>query len=869
MIRWAHLVVRVASGLVPGNRRREWMEEWTAELDALARLERSGTDGLPSLMGFAAGALPHALWTRTEGWTMDSVIQDLKYAGRVLRSAPGFTMVAALTLALGIGANASIFSLINGLLLRAPGGIHQPERLVQIARSYESAPRWDNFSWPAMDLIARESRTLSGVAGFTGRSFTLGTGTETEQIPGEFVTGSYFDVLGVTPHVGRLLQAGDDVEPGAHPVVVLSHALWTRRYGSDPAVVGGTISLGAAPYQVVGVAPEGFLGAESIGTPPEVWVPIKQAASAADFASWGFSWIYVVGRMAEGVTFQEAEASMAVVSNRLREATPENDDMLVLLAEGVGLDPGDRREARQLSWLLLLIVGVVLLLTCTNVANLYLARASGRRAEMGVRMALGAGRGRLARQLITESLLLAGVATLLAVPAVLLAGRFVPLVFPYTLSVPVGADGTVLLFLCGVGLLAGVLFGFVPAWVTAQRDVADTLRDGASTGGRNRTRLRDGLVVAQLGLSLGLVSGAALLGRSVMNAHGAQPGFNARGVAATQVNLSSTGRYDGPQEGLDFFRRLTAEAVATPGVAGATLANQVPIAGGHSRASVRHADNDELGYEAEYMVVGGDYFSTLGIPIVSGRPLGGIGEEPERVMVVNEALARMFWPGEAAVGQQLDARGGLWTVVGVAGDVQMRSLREAGRPAVYYPLDQQYSPWMVLHVVPEPGATIPADRIQQAVANADPELPAGRVIRLDQALVASMGETRTVGYLVAAFAGLALILAVVGLYGLVSYGAAQRVREVGIRIALGAQPESLVRLFLRRGLALAVVGVGAGLLVAWAMGRALQGLLFGVAPSDPLTLAAAAAFLLGTATMAAWLPAQRASRTDAAVSLRD
>ncbi|HEX9886550.1 MAG TPA: ABC transporter permease, partial [Longimicrobiales bacterium] len=820
--RW---IVRAASFLVPGGSRREWLDEWLGELDALDRLrtEAASPGRLPSLASFSLGAVPHAIWTMTEGWTMDSLYQDVKFGTRALIKLPGFTLVAALTLALGIGANASIFSLVNGLLFRSPAGIVAPDRLVQIARSYDQAPRWDNWSWPAMETIRREARTLSGVAGYQDQAFVLGSGVDAERIIGQVATGNYFELLGVRPQVGRLLRPDDDIQPGAHPVAVLSHSLWLRNFGGDPGVVGTTISLGSQPYEVVGVAPPGFTGVETVSTPPAVWVPTMQLPAMygeLPFDRWGWSWINVVGRMGEGATIEQTEASMDVVTARLREGDPVNEDIRVLVAQGIGLDPEGRQEARQVSAILMVIVGVVLVLTCTNVANLFLARAGGRRTEVGVRMALGAGRARLARQLVTESVLMGLLAAALAVPVVLGAGRFLPLVFPYTLAVPVGPDGTVFLFLTLVGVVAGLLFGLAPAWAGTRHAVAGALREGTSTGARSRNRLGNVLVVAQLALSLGLVTGAGLLGRSVMNARTAQPGFAPRGLVAGFVDLAGTGRYDQPAA-MAAFERLHRAAEAIPGARTATLANQVPIAGGHTRATVRPAGRDDVDYEAELVVVGPAYFETMGIPVVQGRALGGFHDEPERVVVVNQALARMFWPGESAVGKELAAEPTNWRVVGVAGDVQMRSLRDEGRPAVYYPLSQRYSPYMAVTVRVEAGGSILASSLRETVASVDPGLPVASVIDLHEALSASLGETRTIGYLVGAFAVLALVLAAVGLYGLVSYGASQRVREMGIRMALGAEPASLVRLFLTRGIVIAVLGVGMGLAVSFGLGQAL------------------------------------------------
>jgi len=542
----------------------------------------------------------------------------------------------------------------------------------------------------------------------------------------------------------------------------------------------------------------------------------------------------------------------------------------------VGLDPEGRARAGQMSLLLAGIVGLVLLLTCTNVANLFLARGAARTTEVGVRVAVGAGRSRVVRQLVTESLVLALLATALAVPLVRASGRLLPLVFPYTLSVSVAADGRVYLFLAAIGLAAGLVFGVAPAWAATSLDVSRALREGRSGAGRGRTRLRDGLVVTQLALSLGLVAAAALLGRSVVNARAADPGFDPDGLVVAFVDLQPTGRYD-PASGRDLFQRLLARVATIPGVRSATIASQAPIWGGHSRATVRPADRPgEVEFEAENVVVGPRYFETLGIPVLAGRTLGGPEDEPERVVVVNEALARLFWPDDApsasgvrsAVGERLDGDPG-WTVVGVVGDVNMRSLRSRARPAVYYPTSQAYASSMGIHVRTDaPGGDM-ARRLREAVDEVDPELPVANVVDLRQAMVASMGETRTIGWLVAAFALLALALAAIGLYGLVSFAVSQRVGELGIRIALGARPGSLVRMVLARGLFLAGVGVAAGLALSVALGRALRGLLFGIGTTDGLTLAGASATLLVTAIVAAWIPARRAARVDAAVSLRE
>lgn len=873
--RSARRVLRAVSFLVPAGRRREWLEEWDAEL---ASLEQARTDGrardYPGVAWFVAGALPHAAWIRTEGWTMESVAQDVRYAARVLRRSPGFTAVAALTLALGIGANAAIFSLVNGLMLRPPAGIAGPERIVLLGRSYDSAPRWDSWSWPALRLIAGESRAFSGVAAYSGGDFVLGRGDDVEPVAGHWVDGAYFDVLGVRPALGRLLGPGDAVAPGAHAVVVLSQGLWLRRFGGDPGVVGRTLPVGSHPYEIVGVAPEGFTGPDALGAPPEIWVSAMQRTlgdGALPFDEWGASWLYAFGRLREGVTFEQAVAAMDAVSMQLRAASDRNEDVRVVLAPGIGLAPEERERSLGASLLLGAIAALVLLLTCANVGNLFLTRATARATEMGVRKALGASRSRLTRQLVTEGMVLAAAATMLSVPLVIWGSRILSLLFPVPVAVSLAPDLRVYLFLGAVGLAAGLLFGTAPAWSAARRDVALTLREGGTTGGRSRTRLRDTLVVGQLAISLGLVSGAALLGRSVLNAWSADPGFDPDGLVVGSMNLRSTGRYD-PAAAVAFQDRLLSELEGLPGVAAAALANQAPMLGNHARSSVNPAERPEgpeSGIEAEYVVVTPGYFETLGIPLLRGRTFGPAAAEPEPVVVVNEALARLFWPGQDPLGRELVRRGVTFRVVGVVADVQMRTLRDRGRPGVYYAYHQEPQTLLAAHLRTTGPTPTAAEALRRAVASVDPEVPVTGITDLREGLARSLAETRTLSLLVTTFAGLALVISLVGLYGLISHGVTQRSREMGIRVALGAASGALVRLVMARALALAAVGTALGIGVSVALGAALRGLLYGVGPASPGTLVPASALLLGAALLAAWLPARRAARVDAMVSLRD
>ncbi|MGD2123731.1 MAG: ABC transporter permease [Gemmatimonadota bacterium] len=872
---WGLLLLRACSLLVPRDRRAEWLEEWMGELEALRPPGlRARREGYPGRVAFLAGAFPHALWTRREEWTLDSIGQDIRYGLRILRRGPGFSIVAILTLALGIGANGAIFSLVNGLLLRPVPGAVEPEELVQLARSYDTAPRWDNFSWPAFDLIGREAGLLEGVAGFSGSNFLVGRGENTEPVQGEYVSGGYFNLLGLVPAQGRLLGPMDEVAPGAHTVVVLSHGFWQRRFAGDPGAIGRVLHIGSVPYEIVGVAPEGFVGVDALGSPPEIWISALQRPGSTDydtFSQWGSSWLYVFGRLGPGVDYRSAEASMEGVSQSLRNAWEGHEDIRVLMARGLGLTPEERAEGRELTLLLGGIAFLVLVLTCANVGNLFLARSMGRELEMGLRQALGAGRVRLARQVLTESVVLALGAVLVTAPLLAWGGGSLNALLPMSLRVSLAPDVRVYVFLVGVAVGAGMLFGFVPALGLVRKDLAHTLREGGSSGGRRNSLLRDGLVVGQLAISLGLISGAALLGKSVLNANRADPGFNPDNLIVGFIDLDATGRHEG-EEVVRFQERLLEELERMPGVIGATLAGQAPILGGHARSTVADADrpDDPAGrYEAEHIVVTPGYFETMGIPLLQGRVLRSPAEEPEPVVVVNEALARRFWPGENAVGKTLIRRDVRMRVVGVVGDVQMRSLRAPANPGVYYPFHQEIDPYVVVQarVQGPPAAIMPA--LKAAAASIDPEVPLTRVTELRSGLSRSMSETRTFGLVVAVFAGLALILSIVGLYGLVSYRVAQRRREMGIRMALGAPNRDLVGLVLTRGLALSGMGLLLGLGVALGIGRTLEGILYGVGSSNLPTLAGCGVLLLLAGTVAAWIPAQRASRVNAAVSLRD
>lgn len=869
-------LLRLISRVVPRDQREEWLEEWDAELAALAGAEATGrrSSGLPGGAAFVAGALPHAIWLRKEGWTVDSVLHDIRYALRVLSRSPGFTVVAALTLALGIGANATIFSLVNGLVLRSPAGVVEPDRMVQIARSYEQDPRWDNWSWPAMQQIRRTSPVFEDVIGYQGRQFIVGSGAGAETVVGEMVTVNYFEVLGLRASIGRLIEPSDEGPPGSKPIVVLGYDLWRNRFGADPGVVGSTLSLSGSPYEVIGVAPRGYGGIETLRSAPQLFIPALMhppAGGRLPFDEWGWSWIQVAGRLADGVSFDRARAAMAVVTTGLREADPVHEGIQVLLEPGVGLDPEERSEASRISFLLMGIAALVLLLTCANVANLFIARSTTRAGEMGVRIALGAGRGRIARQLATESVVLAIAAALVAAPLVVVAAGFLPALIPYSVSASLAPDARVFAGLVVLGAIAGILFGAGPAIMMARRNLVGALREGGLTGGTGRTRIRDLLVVGQLALSLGLLAGAALLGRSVLNASTADPGFEPRGLLVASLDLDLTGRYD-RESARTFYDNVRETLSSMPGVEAVTLASQAPFVGPFTRSTQTPLDqrsDPEAGIEADAFFVDESYFETMQIPIVRGRAFRRPDQEAEPAIIVNETLATLFWPGEDPIGQLVLGGGEPRRVIGVAADVRNRSLRGSARPSYYEPLNRSFSLGMLVHLRTTVAPASLGRGVRERIAELDPGLPITRVTDLHVAMAGTLGETRSVGLLVSTFAALALILSTVGLYGLVAYGVSRRVREMGIRIALGAEPRGLVRMVMARGMALSVMGLVAGIGVAFLLGQALEGVLYDVNAASPLVLAAAAAVLMAVTSVASWLPARSASRVDAAVSLRE
>lgn len=815
---------------------------------------------------------------------MQTLWKDLRYGARMLFKHRGFTAVALVSLALGIGLNTAIFSLVNAVLFRPLPGIEAPAQLV-----WFRAP----LSYPDFEEFRDQSDVFAGITASGGTtSFGLGGGDRPELISGEFVTASYFDVLGVRAATGRTFLPAEDHEPGAHTVAVISHGLWQRRFNSDSDIIGRTMPLNGLTFTIVGVTPPGFAGKE-LGKPVEVWVPIsmhptlnpaldgEETRRADSLTSRGFHWLQVVARLREGVSREQAEAELRTIAARQSEGfdagrRAEHLRSVELVAVSGGLDPRDRLEALPLAGALMGLVALVLGVACANVAGLLLARAALRQKEVAVRQALGASRRRLVRQLLTESVLLSLVG---GAAGLLLAVWVVELLARLTSATPLGQvdlnpDARVLAFTFVVSVLTGVLFGLAPALQSSRPDLVLALKGEGVIGGRGyrRSRLRDAFVVAQVTLCVVLLVGAGLCARSLRNAQHVDPGFEARNGLTLPVDLGLL-RYE-KERGQEFYRELVARVEALPGVERASLMRFVPLGLSFAQREVytQGAPAEGGAVRVGFNVVGAGYFQTMGIPILRGREFGpDERENAPRAVIINETLARKLWPDAEPIGQRLSlegARGPFVEVVGVARDTKYATLGERARPFVYEPLGESYQPQMTLVVrtAGEPGRLV--EPVREAARALDPNLPVADIKTLDEQVSLSLFPARFAAALLGSFGLLALVLAAVGVYGIVSYAVSTRTHEIGVRLALGARRADVLRVVVGEGMTVVSVGLLFGLAVSLAAARLAGGLLYGVSPTDPATFAGITLLLAAVGLLASLLPARRAMRVEPMEALR-
>jgi predicted permease len=871
-------VVAMAAVIVPRRLRPEWRQEWEAELGwrerRLAEWGRLDSWQKRDLLRRSSSAFWDALWLQRER-REDEMVQDLRFGFRMLAKNPTFTAIGVLTLALGIGANTAVFSFVNALLLRPLAGVVDPEELVQVGRQYPDKAYLSDSSYPDyLDFLAQNTVT-SGLAVVAPTAFHLSTQGQTERVEGELVSGRYFDVLGVTAAQGRLISPADDVE-GGQPVAVVSAALWRRRFGGTGNVAGTNVRLDGRNFTVIGVASEKFSGTK-IGSARDVWVPLQtfrllDPNAAMRFDNRHASWLEMFARLQPGVTLERARAEFSAIAQRLQIAYPESNARAAARVEpGLGRDIDVREDLRRFAYVPFIAVGIVLVIACANVAGLLLARAATRQNEIATRLALGARRLRIVRQLLTESITLAlggGIAGLfLGVWLTNWLRQLLPENYLFlSFNVDFGLDWRVFGFTFGIATATGMLFGLVPALLVSRPDLVPTLKGARFSGRHGGIGLRGILVVSEVALSLILLVAAGLCVRTLLNAAAIDTGYETRHVLTARIDL---GRQNYSEtQGRLFQQELLERIHAAPGVVAAGFAVTLPLNDGRWEDSIRR-EGDPDRVQSFQNIISPRYFEAMKIPLLVGRNFSRNDDQhTPKVAILNQMLARFMWPNENPLGKRLAFKGQSIEVVGVVRDIKGRNLFEAPGRMLYLPLSQYYKPGIVLHVRTEIPAATFASSLREDVYALDKDLPVFAIKTLDEHLTATLTPQRLLAHLITAFGVLALLLSAVGLYAVLAHAVTERYQEIGIRMALGASASDVMRLFVARGLKLAVFGMLLGLAASSGLMQLIERLLFGVSPLDPLTLTVVTVLLLLTALFACYVPAYRASRADPKVALR-
>ncbi|MGO9273735.1 MAG: ABC transporter permease [Terriglobia bacterium] len=805
---------------------------------------------------------------------MGTLLQDIRYGARTLARSPGFAAVAILSLALGIGANTAIFSVVNSVLLRRLP-YRDPDRLVWITQFIPAQGNTlvfdsDYFAW------LRQNQVFEGMAAYRSPDFTLTGAGDPERIEAAWVTANFFSVLGVEPMLGRGFLAEED-RPGGPQVCVLGHELWQRRFGADPSIVGKSITLDGKPYTVLGVMPARFEFVSNYK--PALYVPfdLRETVGVAPGELHMFPW--VIARLKPGITIERAQSDLAVIGRGLQAGYKGGYAKMMAGARPQVMSLHDRKVGNVQPALLILLgaVGFVLLIVCANVANLQLARAVTRQREMAIRTALGAGRWRLARQLFTECLLLAvfggaaGVA--LAAWGVSAVRTLGPADIPHLADVRL--DYRVLLFTALVSVATGIVFGLVPVFSAAKTDPNESLKEGGSrlASGRGGQLLRGGLTIAEVALALVLLTGSGLLIRSFVRLTSIDPGFDAHHVLTARIGLPEN-QYAKPEQQRAFFQSLLERLRFLPGVSSADVVVAPPLMGFMMAAGFDiegRPPRPEVNTVAHINIAGPAYFHAMGVPLISGRfftPQDNA--DAPKVVIFNQACVRRFFAGASPTGKRIRIAGSEeWaTIVGVVGDVRQTGLASLPEPEIIEPyLQVPYSNMaVVIRTATDPLSLVPALRSQ--VQSLDKNLPVFEVSTMDQYLAEEVATRRFSMLLLGVFASLALVLAMVGIYGVTAYSVAQRTHEVGIRIALGASGREVLRLVLQLSMVLTLAGLAIGLAGALALTRFLSSLLYGVRPTDLLTFVAVSLVLAVAAFAASYIPARRATRVDPMVALR-
>ncbi len=813
---------------------------------------------------------------------MNSVWQDVRYSLRLFSKSRGFTVLALLTLVLGIGANTTIFSWINSTLLNPIPGVANTAEMVALSLSKDVLTPFP-LTYPDFAHLRAGTQRLSGLAGYAMPTRVNLTGVgKPERVWGSVVSGNYFDVTGVKPALGRAFLPEEDRTPGDASVVVLSYRFWQSHFHGSDAILGQTISLNHHAYTIVGVMAPPFQGSQT-GLRSDLWIPVmmvQQILPNGDLIHDNhYFWMGALGRLKPGATLVQAQQELTALLQSQVQRYPEEHKG----HEAVTLTPLWRAPYSAnalfstLLPMLMAIASIVLLLTCVNVANLLLVRSVGRRREIAIRLSNGASRWRLMRQLLIESLMLSLAGGALAVAVtVWTSGSLMLFVPPISMPIDLTAttDRTVLLATLAISVLTGVVFGVLPALRATSVHPAEVLKEEtrSASGGRGRARLTSALVVAQISLCVLLLICAGLFIRSFARAQGFQPGFNPDHVLIASYDLFPEGYTEA--RGIQFHRRLLERVAALPGVQAATVASRVPLGVGGGSTSIKpegYVWQPHESMETPHVMVGPNYLRTLQIPLVAGREVTAQDTETSQpVAVVNEAFVKRFWPNQEALGKRIvtDISDKTFVVVGVARNSYFANLNTVPGPLLYLPLSQVYRAAMTVHVRVAGDPMAAALNVERAVHELNPELPLYDVNSLKTTIQISSIATRIAGTFVGAFGLLALALAAVGVYGVISYTTRQRTRELAIRLAFGAEPRQVFRLVLGQGLRLAVIGISIGLAVSVLLTRFLKNLLFGVTSTDVLTFSAVSGLLCLVALAACFFPAWRATQVDPITALR-
>ena len=815
------------------------------------------------------------------------MIADLRFAVRMLIKYPAFSIVAFLALVLGIGANTTVFGIINALLLR-PLPVGHSERVVKVFTTDNHIPGKLSMSYLNFQDYAKQNTAFSSMAAYTFAGMGMTRGTDTLNVVGLLVSGNYFDLLQVKPHLGRTFLPEEDATPNGHPVVVLGYSFW-KKLGADPAIVGSPITLNGHSFTVLGVVPAAFTGVD-VGFSPDLWVPISMHQWVRPGADFWFEsrralLLNIIARLKPGVTMSEAQAQMRTIAKQLEQAYPDvNKERSIALmsleaAKSQGLaGPTNENLARDVSLLLLVASASILLIACANVANLLLARSTARQREMAVRLALGAGRGRIVRQLLTESILLGviggagGVILAYCLGDVLIA-LLPPTPFPITLNPQ--PDWRVLIFSFVVAVLSGVIFGLAPALQMARWNLNQGLRERASTGGGAVTRLnlRSLLVVAQIAVSLLLLIGSGLFLKSFYEAQAINPGFRTDNLNLVTIN-PVLARYD-TDRALQVVRAILDQIRHDPRVAGADVNNWVPLQGGEARTIVidgRDPNDEHNRRFANYSPITPGYFQTMGIHLLRGRNFTQQDAEKNAapVAIIDETMAKQFWPNEDALGRRfrfmIDKAP--IEVIGIALDSKATTLGEVPVPMVYWPLKEITDAGITLfvHTTGAPGVML--SQIRQIVRDVDVHIPITYEKTIRDHMAIALWPSWMGAMLLGSLGLLAFILASMGVYGVMAYSVSQRTRELGIRMALGAQTSQVIQLVLRQGMFLAAIGLVFGLFAAFGSTRLAGSLLYGVNPSDPVIFIGVTSLLAFAAFAACYFPARRALKINPVIALR-